>query len=423
MFHLEEGWNFLFTEDPGTSIIEKKDSPEGYMKVLITTDWYRPVINGVVTSVLNLERELRARGHEVRVLTVSRARSSWKEDNTWYYLASYPLDKIYPKARVTLQFHHAFIQELIDWKPDVIHSQCELNSFIFAKKIADKTKAPLVHTYHTVYEDYTHYFSLNEKIGKQAVRSFSRWILGKTQAVIVPTDKVRNLLVRYGVHQKISVVPTGISLERFDVQFSEQDREKLRERLGVPKGNQVMVTLGRLAQEKNVQELIEYVHRLKRPNFTYLIIGDGPYRPERQKLVKRLGEEKQILFTGMVTPAQTPYCYRLGDVFGSSSNSETQGLTYVEALACGLPAICRRDPCLDEVVFHGYNGYQYSNFQEFAEAVSRILDHPDRCQEMSEHSFAIAEKYSSKLFARRVEHVYKAVIAKAERKKQRKKKL
>ena len=59
MFHLEEGWNFLFTEDPGTSIIEKKDSPEGYMKVLITTDWYRPVINGVVTSVLNLERELR----------------------------------------------------------------------------------------------------------------------------------------------------------------------------------------------------------------------------------------------------------------------------------------------------------------------------------------------------------------------------
>lgn len=112
------------------------------MKVLITTDWYRPVINGVVTSVLNLERELRSRGHEVRVLTVSRTHSSWKEDNTWYYLASYPLDKLYPKARATLQFHHTFIQELIDWKPDVIHSQCELNSFIFAKKIANKTKAP-----------------------------------------------------------------------------------------------------------------------------------------------------------------------------------------------------------------------------------------------------------------------------------------
>ena len=77
------------------------------MKILITTDWYRPVINGVVTSVLNLERELRARGHEVRVLTVSRTHSSWKEDNTWYYLASYPLDKLYPKARATSSHVHS----------------------------------------------------------------------------------------------------------------------------------------------------------------------------------------------------------------------------------------------------------------------------------------------------------------------------
>ncbi len=390
------------------------------MKVLITTDWYRPVINGVVTSVLNLERELRSRGHEVRVLTVSRTHSSWKEDNTWYYLASYPLDKLYPKARATLQFHHTFIQELIDWKPDVIHSQCELNSFIFAKKIANKTKAPLVHTYHTVYEEYTHYFSLNERIGKQAVRSFSRWTLNKTQAVIVPTEKVRNILLRYGVHKKISVIPTGISLDRFEIHFTQEDRDKLREKVGIPKGNQVMVTLGRVAQEKNIQELIEYVHRLKRPRFTYVIVGDGPYRHELQKLVYRLGEEKRILFTGMVPPEQAPYYYRLGDIFGSASNSEAQGLTYVEALACGLPSVCRKDPSLDDVIVHGYDGFQYSNYQEFEEAIHRMLDNPERCQEMKENALKVADKYSAKLFAKRVEGVYKAVIRKAERKNGRK---
>lgn len=388
------------------------------MKVLITTDWYKPVINGVVTSVLNLEKELRSRGHEVRVLAVSRTHSSWKEDNTWYYLGSYPVDKIYPKARVTLQFHHTFIQELIDWKPDVIHSQCELNSFIFAQKIAAKTKAPIVHTYHTVYEEYTHYFSFSENIGKDAVKSFSRWTLNRTQAVIVPTEKVRNLLIRYGVRRKISVIPTGISLDRFEIHFTEEDRDKLRRSVGIPQGHQVMVTLGRLAQEKNIQELIEYVHRLNRPNFTYVIVGDGPYRPELEKLVRHLGEEKRILFTGMVTPEQTPYYYRLGDVFGSSSNSETQGLTYVEALACGLPALCRKDPCLDEVIFHGYNGYQFDSYEGFAEGLRRILDNPERCQEMSQHSFAIAHKYSAKLFAQRVERVYKKVIEKAMRQSQ-----
>lgn len=387
------------------------------MKVLITSDWYKPVINGVVTSIVNLENELRARGHEVRVLATSRTFSSWKEDNTYYFLGSVPVDKIYPLARMTVLFKHTFIQELIDWKPDVIHSQCELNSYIFAQMIAHKTGAPIVHTYHTVYEQYTHYFSFNEKIGKKAVKEFSKWTLNKTHAVIVPTDKVKTMLLRYGVRRKIFVVPSGISLDRFDIHFTKDDQAKMRRQLGIPEDHQVMVTLGRIAQEKNIQELIEYVHRMNRPKFTYVIVGDGPYRHELEKLVKKLGEEKRIIFTGMVTPEQTPYYYRVGDIFGSASSSETQGLTYVEALACGLPAICRKDPCLDEVIFHGYNGYQFSNYEEFAESVSRVLDNPQRCEEMGENSCKIADKYSARVFGRKAEQVYKKVIKKSQENK------
>ena len=387
------------------------------MKVLITSDWYKPVINGVVTSIVNLENELRARGHEVRVLATSRTHSSWKEDNTYYFLGSVPVDKIYPLARMTVLFKHTFIQELIDWKPDVIHSQCELNSYIFAQIISKKTGAPIVHTYHTVYEQYTHYFSFNQKIGQKAVKEFSKWTLNKSHAVIVPTDKVKTLLLRYGVRRKIFVVPSGISLDRFNIHFTKEDQAKMRRQLGIPENHQVMVTLGRIAQEKNIQELIEYVHRMNRPNFTYVIVGDGPYRQELESLVEKLGEKKRIIFTGMVTPEQTPYYYRVCDIFDSASSSETQGLTYVEALACGLPAVCRKDPCLDDVIFHGYNGYQFSNYEEFAESVHRILDHPERCEEMGQHSCKIADKYSARVFGRKVEQVYKKVIAKKQENK------
>ena len=146
------------------------------MKVLITTDWYYPVINGVVTSVQTLAAELKKRGNEVRILTLSRNHQSYREGGV-YYAGSVGAGRIYPQARLKLPVSGKCIKELILWKPDIIHSQCEFSTFLMAKKIAKELQIPIVHTYHTVYEDYTHYFSPRKKWGEInpiILRFFSR---------------------------------------------------------------------------------------------------------------------------------------------------------------------------------------------------------------------------------------------------------
>lgn len=115
------------------------------MKILITTDWYIPAVNGVVTSVKNLRRGLEARGHEVRILTLSQSTQSWEEEGVTC-LGSVPVGLVYPGARLRTTLVRRWVKELAEWGPDVIHSQCEFSTFFLARRLAEHLGVPLVHT-------------------------------------------------------------------------------------------------------------------------------------------------------------------------------------------------------------------------------------------------------------------------------------
>jgi 1,2-diacylglycerol 3-alpha-glucosyltransferase len=387
------------------------------MKILLSTECYAPVINGVVTSVMNLERELMELGHEVRILTLSTTNQSYRKDHVTY-IRSVGAGKLYPGARFTLRTDNECIEELIDWQPDIIHSQCEFSTFLMAKQIAKKVQIPIVHTYHTVYEDYTHYFSPNKKWGKAMVALFTRVILKNTECVIAPTNKVRSLLVEYGVNRPIHVIPTGINLKQITIPIDEQDKQMLRKQIGIPDHHRVLLFVGRLAKEKNIEEIIWYLSKVDQQTVSLLIVGDGPHRGALEQYAKKLGMTNQVHFVGMVSPKEISSYYQLGDVFVSASNSETQGLTYVEALANGVPALCRKDACLDEVIKDGVNGWQYSVFEEFAEKLQDILSQNDQYQRLSNHARAGAiSNYSSDAFAGKVERIYQHAISSYENRK------
>ena len=165
------------------------------MKVLITTDLFKPSINGVVTSIMNLEKELEKQGHEVRILTVSSNSTSYKEENV-YYVKSMP-SHIYPEVRVPFSRANDMVKELIEWGPDVIHSQCEFFSYGFAKRIADATGASFIHTYHTLYEQYTEYIPIGKRIGRAALAKWMKARLKNVDTIIAPTKKVENTLYEY----------------------------------------------------------------------------------------------------------------------------------------------------------------------------------------------------------------------------------
>lgn len=385
------------------------------MRVLITTEWYAPVINGVVTSVLNLERELRNLGHEVKILTLSNTAGTYTEGDVTY-IGSVSAGIVYPQARVAVSLGGDEVEKLIQWRPQIIHSQCEFSTFLFAKKIARELNIPVVHTYHTVYEDYTHYFSPVKKWGRAAVSAFTRKVLSHTQCVIVPTEKVRNILLRYGVTQQIQVIPTGIDMKKYSRMLTPEERMNLRLKLGIPVQAGVAVFVGRLAQEKNLEEIISMISMAKLENFRLLIVGDGPHRQALEEAVERFGVRNQVIFTGMVDPEEVYQYYQVGDVFVSASTSETQGLTYVEALANGLPALCKKDDCLTGVVENGVNGWQYEDSFDFLERLQKVLA-PENEQwrsRLSENARAgVYQRYSAEQFAVNIQEIYEKVADKS----------
>lgn len=381
------------------------------MKILITTDWYSPAVNGVVTSVLNLRRELELRGHEVRVLTLSQDLHSSVQDGVTR-IGSVAAGLVYPGVRLRTALAGRWVRELVEWGPDVVHSQCEFSTFFLARRIAEELNVPLIHTYHTVYEDYTHYFSPSVRLGRRAVAALSRWVAARTDCMIAPTGKVRTLLQGYGVRTPVFVVPSGIDLRRFQRPPVPGCRASLLAALDIPRENLVLVSVGRLAAEKNLDELLRFRAAMGDQAVTLLLVGDGPYRAQLEREAADLGlRAPQVVFAGMVPPQQVAEWYQLGDLFVSASSSETQGLTYVEALAAGVPALCRAAPCLSGVIRDGENGWQFRDFSDFMSKLETFRAHPELRRALSEQAAASARDYSAEEFARRAEAIYLAQIA------------
>lgn len=379
---------------------------------MITTDWYEPVINGVVTSVVNLKRELEEQGHEVRILTLSNQGWAYREGPV-YYMRSRDAGRIYPGARAVCLPGCGFIRELEEWHPDLIHSQCEFSSFLPAERMAGRLSVPLVHTYHTVYEDYTHYFAGGRAWGRQAAAVFSRFVLDRTDRVIAPTRKTAALLERYGVRVPVDVVPTGICAEKFlpaDWQQAAGQRRDIRARFHIPEDCMLFLTLGRLAREKNVEELITLFSGLKRRDAMLLIVGDGPARRELEALAESLGEGR-IRFAGMVKPEETPAFYHAADLFVCASRSETQGITYLEALCSGLPVLCRKDPCVEGIVKNGENGWQYETEEEFARFAEDFGEDRILINLLSSQAVRTGREYDAARFGQRVLQVYGQALA------------
>lgn len=341
-------------------------------RVLLLSDSYRPTVNGVVTSIDELRQGLLEAGHDVRVLTVGPVRRT-TFDGSVYRLPSLDASHIYPHARLGRPVDAETFADLLAWRPDVLHSHTEFVAFWWARRLAHQLRAPHVHTYHTLYADYSHYFFPHKGIGRSLCAGFARQTLNRTTTVIAPSAKIEHLLRGYGVRVPIAVVPTGVDLTRFT---PGEAPAALRTSLGLTPGVPVILSLGRLAAEKNVTETIELLAEVRDEPWQLVVAGDGPEAGTLRRQVERLGLGDRVRFAGAVDPAQVPDYFRLADVFVSASRSETQGLTFLEALASGVPVLCRDDASVDGIVQDGHNGRRYREPEDFARALTWLLRDP-----------------------------------------------
>ena len=376
------------------------------MKILITTDTFRPTINGVVTSIESLKKALDRRGHDTRILTFSDSFNS-KQEKDIYYMGSLGAGKFYPDARMNKLLYNRFYEDIMDWNPDIVHSQTEFTMFIQAKKIAKDLDVPLLHTYHTVYEDYTHYFSLNKKIGKELAKQFTKQIIKMTHGVVVPTNKIYNLLKDYNIKEDIYVAPTGINVQK----LSECDDFDIRKGYKISEDKHIVLFLGRIGKEKNITEILQYLEKMKRDDIVFIIAGAGPFLSELKEICSNYIIKDRLIFTGMIDPSKVGNFYSQSDVFVSASASETQGLTFIESMACKTPIICRHDDCLDGVLIDGKTGFGFSTKDEFIEYLNKILDNKELRDEMGNNCKQLVdENFTEDSFASKIEQIYLKVI-------------
>lgn len=195
------------------------------------------MVNGVVRSVELLYHQLLALGHDVRVVTLAQNGHS-HEENGILYVGSISAERVYPGVRISaagaLPISH-WLDELEAWGPEVIHTQSEFSTFMLAQRVARRCHCPVVHTYHTVYEDYTQYLFFSERLGRMTAEKATRILSGYCSLMLAPTEKVRAMLNRYEVSCPVVTVPTGIDLTAFGpAQDNGEEKARMRAELGIP---------------------------------------------------------------------------------------------------------------------------------------------------------------------------------------------
>ena len=385
------------------------------MNIGLFTDSYPPYINGVSTSVYNLREALKKLGHTVYIVTVNDSIIKHEYDEKEKILRipgipigiyDYRLSEIYPVSTVKM---------IKKWKLDVIHSHTEFGVGIFARILAKKFKIPLVHTYHTLYEDYTHYITHNHfnKLSKKIVKDLTKVYCVKTaKETIVPTDKIYKLFKeKYMITKNVSVIPSGIDIERFFEENVEQDKvERIKEKYGITKDDFTIIFVGRLAQEKNIEFLLNAQQKLieKRiNNIKLLIVGDGPDKENYINITRKLNIFDKVIFTGKIEQDKIQYYYQCADAFVTASNSETQGLTVIEAMAAGVVPICINDMAFIDML------PKKSLFNNQNEYINRLITFSTDEELRKEYKVEIrkkAEEYSSSTYAQRVLNVYSGVL-------------
>ena len=218
------------------------------------------------------------------------------------------------------------------------------------------------------------------------------------------------MLRGYGVTQPVSTVPTGLKLAPFLAPMPRSDRAALRKKLGLAESDIALTYIGRLAKEKNIGELLTFLPAAPQ-NVKLLLVGDGPYRHGLEAEVRQLGLEDNVIFAGMVEPARVADYYKASDVFVSASQSETQGLTYIEAMASGLPLLCRRDDCLNGVLSPGENGFAYTTEETFLSAVKALQSTTLRKRLGAAAQMLAANRFSDEDFAHAALAVYESCLA------------
>ena len=387
------------------------------MRIGLFTDTYPPFINGVSTSVLMLKQGLEKLGHEVYVVTVNDESFSYKEEDGILKIPSFPIGLM--NFRQTGIYPIKAFNIIKKWKLDIIHSHTEFSIGTFARLISKQLNIPLVHTYHTMYEEYIYYITKGyfNSASKKLVEYLTLFLCDKTiDELIVPTEKTKELFKdKYKVKRDVYVIPSGIDTTRFYKEnIDKNEIINLKKDLGLKKTDFIVLYVGRIAKEKSIDFLINNFNSVlnRIPKAKMIIVGDGPDIKDLIDLTRKKGLENKIIFTGKAPWTDVPKYYSLCDVFVTASKTETQGLTVMEAMGASKPVVAIRDESFELMITDKKDGLFFDDEKSYVDMIYEVYKNKKLRDEISFNARLTADKYSPYNYAKNVLKVYDKVISK-----------
>jgi 1,2-diacylglycerol 3-alpha-glucosyltransferase len=377
------------------------------MHIGFFTDTFTPQINGAVSSIRLFSAALERLGHEVYIFAPTPRQPA--DDPRIVRIPSVPF-AFQPEIRLASLYSQQAYRLARRAKLDIVHGHDPFAIGLFGFGVAKRFRLPYVHTYHTLYPEYVHYV-WETKFTRAMAKRLSRDFCDQCDLVLAPSTKIQKALADWGVTAPVITLPTGVDAGRFAA-TDPKSAASLRTRFGIPEGDRVLIFVGRLGLEKNIDLLIDAMPHIKTPGARLLLIGNGPYRADLDRHIARLGIGDRVTFTGYLQRDDVAAAYAASDIFFFASTSETQGLVVAEAMASGLPVVAVDDLAVADAVADGVNGLLVpERAEDLAAAVDRVLGDPELRARMSAESLVRAEALCIDRMAERLAGVYEDLIA------------
>jgi glycosyltransferase involved in cell wall biosynthesis len=381
------------------------------MRILKISDVYFPRINGVSTSIRTFAHELQRQGHEV-TLIAPQYPSELEESFEILripsrYLFLDPEDRLLKRRALRSQ-----IEQLRQRRYDIIHVHTPFAAHYEGAWLARQLQLPLVESYHTYFEEYLDKYLrwMPRKLLRYSARHFSRSQCAQADTLVVPSQPMLDVLRGYGIDTPAEVIPTGIPSGI----FSHGDGHRFRLRFSITEDRRLMLYVGRVAHEKNIDFLIRVVDRIRQshPEVLLLITGEGPAENHLRQLCYRLGLGDHVQFIGyLARERDLPDCYAAGDLFAFASATETQGLVLLESMQAGTPVVTTAVMGTAEVMADRRGGLVApENVEQFSAAVCRLLEDPDLHADLSRQAVAKAAEWSVLETTQRLTQCYRQCI-------------
>ncbi len=377
------------------------------MNIGIFTDCYLPTKNGVSTSIAQLKEGLEQRGHKVIIVTVN-APAYIEKDTTIYRLPSIPFN-----FAIELRFglvNQRLVHRIVQQEQlQIIHTHTEFSLGWAGKRAAEKLKLPLIHTTHTMYEEYRHYLFWGKLLSAKMIQRILKLFLSHHDALVCPSSKAQNYFASFMPSLKTVVIGNGVCRTRFNpTLLSKTEKEQIRQTLGLASSDKIILYVGRMAKEKRVLELLEIlVPFLKQqPNYKAMFVGYGPAYQQMIHAAAQNNLGQQLIFMGYVNWEQIPKLYAIANVFVTASLSEVHPMTVLEATCCGLPIVARRDDSYVGLVEEDYNGYLVDLDQQIIARLAEMMGNETKLLTYSQNSHRLANKFNIATQVEKLELLY-----------------